>query len=201
MSVPKLLGGAIAVLAVVSACSGGGATPAGSPAATIAPPPAPASAGPGGSLALPSIAIPSVALPSVPTGGEKGTPLPCDKLAPLVTQITTLPIAAIEASNDDCSFTVNPPGDSSTSGFGGIVDIRRESSDAADYDQIATLFTGTDGVDVPGIGDRARRTKSGTLIYAVHGGQMYAVQQELLVSGLDVPGNAVKLLQALFSLV
>jgi hypothetical protein len=152
-------------------------------------------------------AAPGASTPPIPVVGASpaaaagGGNIPCDKLAPMVTQITGLPIASIDAAPDDCSFNVNPPGDSSTAGFGGIVDIRRESDEPSDFDTINKGFTGTDGVDVPGVGDRARRTKDGSLMYAVHAGHVWAVQQELLVSGLDLPGNASKLMLALFGVV
>lgn len=173
---------------VVTACSGsGGPAPTGTAAAT-------------GLVPIGTNA--PVATQATGGSGGGGAPaIPCDKLAPLVTQITGLPIASVDASPDDCSFSLNPPGDSSSNGFGGIVDIRRESTGPQDFDEIARIFTGTDGVDVPGVGDRARRNKSGSLMYAVHNGHVWAVQQELLVTSTDLAGNAGKLMQALFQFV
>jgi hypothetical protein len=97
---------------------------------------------------------------------------------------------------------VNTSGDSSTSGFGGIVDIRMENDEPADLDTIDRAFVGGPAaIDVQGVGDKAIRNQSGSLMYAVHNGHVWAVQQEMLVSGQDLPANANKLMLALFALV
>ena len=134
-------------------------------------------------------------------GGQAGA-MPCDKIAPSVTEVTGLTVAATDAQPDDCTFTVNQPGDSSSAGLGGVISIRMESDTPADFDTVNTLLTGTDGVDLSGVGDRARRTKDGSLMYAVHNGHVWGVQQELIfVQNEDLPGNASKLMLALFQVV
>ncbi len=198
MRMLRAIAPAVSMLLIVVGCSSSS-----TPASSIVP----GLVSPGASLVIPSLAVPSLTLPSItipslPAGGNTGNvaPMPCDKLAPIVTQITGLSVATFDASPDDCSFNVNASGDSSSDGFGGIVDIRRESTTADDYDFTVTTFV-AGGVDVPGVGDKARRNTSGTLMYAVHGGQLWAVQQELLVSNQDVVGNSSKLMLALFGLV
>jgi hypothetical protein len=157
----------------------------------------------GGSMGAGQVSAPAAPSFGIPTAqpGAAGT-IPCDKLGPLVTQITGLPIASVDAAPDDCSFAVNPPGDSSTDGFGGIVDIRLEGDATSDFDTINRAFVGgSDAVEVTGVGDRALRNATGNLMYAIHNGRVWAVQQELLVTQQDVPGTTIKLMQALFSLV
>ena len=160
---------------------------------------------PGASLAGPGqvTAAPLATLPAGGGGGGNagGVVMPCEKLAPVVTQVSGLFIAGTDFRPDDCSFTVDAVGDSSSAGLGGIIDIRVESAGPEDFDSVIKLLIGPTGVEVPGVGDRALMSSDGSLMYASHNGHIWAVQQELLMSGVDLAGNAKKYFAALFQSV
>jgi hypothetical protein len=158
---------------VAAACSSGG-TPAGATA-------------PAGGTAAPA--------------GGAGS-IPCDKLSPIVAQVTGFEVASTDPEPNDCTFNVNTPGDTTALGLAGIVSIRQESADPNDWDSvIKVLIPDSAGKDISGVGDRARETTDGSLLYAVHNGKVFAVQQELIGGNSDVPGDASKLMLALFQFV
>jgi hypothetical protein len=193
----------VALPLIVGACSSSPSAPGGGSGAVSAS----AAAGGGGRGQTSPPAVSSSAAASQAGGGGGSAAggadaMPCDKLGSAVTQITGLSIASVDSKPDDCSFVVNTSGDSATNGFGGVVDIRRESDDPADLESVDRLFVGgPNAIDVQGVGDKAVRNQSGSLMYAVHNDYVWAVQQELLVTGQDLPGNANKLMLALFGLV
>jgi hypothetical protein len=139
-----------------------------------------------------------------PAAGGGSATIPCDRLAPTVVSVTGWMIATTEAQTTSCSFNLNTAGDSSASGFVGIVSIRMESGALSSWDALVkALIPDTNGVDVPGVGDRARITNDGSLMYAVHNGHIWAVQQVIMgtTPESDEKGVSTKLMQALFQLV
>lgn len=139
-----------------------------------------------------------------PAGGGGAATIPCDRLAPSVVSATGLMIATTEAQPTSCSFNLNTAGDSSATGFVGILSIRMETGAPSTWDALVkVLIPDTNGVDVPGVGDRARITNDGSLMYAVHNGHIWAVQQVIMgtTPEADEKGVSTKLMQALFQLV
>ena len=139
-----------------------------------------------------------------PAGGGGGTTIPCDRLAPTVASVTKLSIVKTDAQPNNCSFNLNSPGNSSETGFVGIISIRMEGNAPSTWDTvIKTLIPDSNGADVAGVGDRARITNDGSLMYAQHSGHIWAVQQVIMgTSGeSDLKAGSTQLMQALFQLV
>ena len=176
------------------ACSSTGSPGAGSPGATTLP------GGGGGATQAPG----GGGVPTLPPAGGGGGTIPCDKLASSVASVSGLMIVKTDTQTTGCEFNLNAPGDSSDTGFVGIVSIRMEGTQPAQWDAVVKLLIpDANGVDVPGVGDRARVTTDGSLMYAQHNGHIWAVQQEIFGTAgePDVKAGSILLMQALFQLV
>jgi hypothetical protein len=162
--------------------------------ATVPPPTLATSASP----SSPSITEPAPT--ASPDDDGTTSTLPCRALAADIGAALgpSLIVDATVLEQEGCTYNLRSQGPDAVPGLGGIVDVSLEEAGNTDLSDIRSFLSG--GEDLTGIGDAAYWAPDAQVLYAVAGGDTYAVQLATFGVDLDDPkAVTTSIMQALFA--